>query len=447
MVNNLENLSNVMASKGVVRFYAKKLSPNDNSKNQVYLGGDFETLNIIPNKGVTTDFETKGSKRDRFKAKLDFFWLNDDGNLDEAPNAQLILYPKYPEVRLSGYLQGCKNGPSEIMGNTRSEGRILFLGVTDKHKIIGYAVKGDNAIARELLGKRKLSSVGIFFDLSGLVTEKKDSKKILLAELERIYLKGWIDSVKLCNDGTLAPCRSRNCGGYTLEAELGITPNGYSEPDFLGWEIKQLGVKNFERYIATSPITLMTPEPTDGIYVKKGVESFIRQFGYPDKSGIPDRMNFGGVYKAGKIVNSTGLTLVLRGFNSAKGKIEDADGGIVLITKKEIPAAIWKFSDLMHHWTRKHSQAAYVPSLCRLTPRQQYSYGSAVTMGEGTDFLLFIKALASGIVYYDPGIKLENASSANPKIKRRSQFRIQQKQLNAIYQKISSVSLVNGEKI
>jgi hypothetical protein len=31
---------------------------------------------------------------------------------------------------------------------------------------------------------------------------------------------------------------SSNCGGYTLEAELGATPNGYSEPDFMGWEIK-----------------------------------------------------------------------------------------------------------------------------------------------------------------------------------------------------------------
>jgi hypothetical protein len=42
-------------------------------------------------------------------------------------------------------------------------------------------------------------------------------------------------------------CEAPNCGGYTLEAELGITPNGYSEPDFLGWEVKQFGVANFAR--------------------------------------------------------------------------------------------------------------------------------------------------------------------------------------------------------
>ncbi len=32
-----------------------------------------------------------------------------------------------------------------------------------------------------------------------------------------------------------------------LEAELGVTPNGYSEPDFMGWEIKQFGVKKFDK--------------------------------------------------------------------------------------------------------------------------------------------------------------------------------------------------------
>ncbi|MEO0062747.1 MAG: hypothetical protein RLZZ08_1307, partial [Pseudomonadota bacterium] len=34
---------------------------------------------------------------------------------------------------------------------------------------------------------------------------------------------------------------------YTLEAELGITPNGIAEPDFQGWEVKQYGVRDFVR--------------------------------------------------------------------------------------------------------------------------------------------------------------------------------------------------------
>ena len=52
----------------------------------------------------------------------------------------------------------------------------------------------------------------------------------------------------------------------TLEAELGITPNGYAEPDFMGWEVKQYGVTDFIAIRPRSPVTLMTPEPTGGIY-------------------------------------------------------------------------------------------------------------------------------------------------------------------------------------
>ena len=96
--------------------------------------------------------------------------------------------------------------------------------------------------------------------------------------------------------GVPEPYSARNGGGYTLEAELGILPNGYAEPDFMGWEVKQYGVRDFERYTAKSPVTLMTPEPTGGVYRDGGLEVFLRRFGYPDKAGNAGRINFGGVY-------------------------------------------------------------------------------------------------------------------------------------------------------
>ena len=95
--------------------------------------------------------------------------------------------------------------------------------------------------------------------------------------------------------GVPEPCSARNGGGYTLEAELGISPNGYAEPDFMGWEVKQYGVRDFERYTAKRPVTLMTPEPTGGVYRDEGVEVFLHRFGYPDKAGKAGRINFGGV--------------------------------------------------------------------------------------------------------------------------------------------------------
>ena len=65
-----------------------------------------------------------GSVRDRAKADVRFFWL-DEEVLHPAPNAQLILYPKYPEVRMSGFLMGCSKAPSELM-RQRLEGEFCF---------------------------------------------------------------------------------------------------------------------------------------------------------------------------------------------------------------------------------------------------------------------------------------------------------------------------------
>lgn len=59
--------------------------------------------------------------------------------------------------------------------------------------------------------------------------------------------------------------------------------------------------------------------------------------------------------------------------------------------------------------------------------------------GKGTDFL---KAMARGQIYYDPGIKLENASSSNPKIKRRSQFRIKPVDIQGLYETMEMVDLL-----
>lgn len=95
-----------MKAQGVSRAYAKRLAPNDNSKNQVYLSGSFQTLQHLPVREIIADRSRKDSKRDRFKAKIELAWLATDGGLYSAPKSQLILYPKYPEVRLSGFLLG-----------------------------------------------------------------------------------------------------------------------------------------------------------------------------------------------------------------------------------------------------------------------------------------------------------------------------------------------------
>lgn len=432
---NLKSLKKVFVDNGCQRLYVKSLSPNDNSKNQVYLGGSFEILNILPISEIVTE-EAGDWNRERFKAKIDFSWINDDGKTYPAPNAQLILYPKYPEVRFSGFLNRCENAPSELM-TQRLADRVLIISVAKQGNILGYVAGPEDPIAKEINSTKPQGETGVFkiFDLMPFL----DNKSKLLSELTRIHNLNWITSKRLDSEGKILPCDSSNCGGYTLEAELGITPNGYSEPDYLGWEIKQFGVGNFNQ-LNSAVITLMTPEPTDGVYKTKGTDFFLKKYGYADKTGREDRINFGGIHKVGLRHDSTQLELMLIGFDVEVGKIRSSSGRIALVDLKGNEAASWSFSSLLLHWNRKHNQACYVPSISESEVTRKYKYGNKIILGSGTDFQFFLKEMAVGNIYYDPGIKMENVST-KPKIKKRSQFRIKSKNLPNLYKESDIVAL------
>lgn len=310
---------------------------------------------------------------------------------------------------------------------------MLFLGICPDGRVLGHVCAGDHPIAQAFWAITGLTHTGVFLDLSHLATGQGDAKSNLISTLKSIHAKGWIPSQKLGRNGRPAPYRAQNGGGYTLEAELGVSPNGYSEPDFLGWEIKQFGVTDFVNYRAKSPVTLMTPEPTGGVYREEGVEAFMRKFGYADKSGKEDRINFGGIYKIGRDFHAdTGLVLAVSGFNAETRKIEDMDGVLYLSDREDQIAASWSFRGMLAHWNRKHARAAYVPSLKR-SPPPEYSYGPKVELFEGTDFLLFLSAVANGDVYYDPAVKMEKVNTAHPALKRRSQFRVRHDRLHGLY--------------
>lgn len=433
---NLSNLLSLFADNKCPKVYVKRLSPNDNSKNQVYLAGSFEILNVFPISDIKTEPVGDWNK-ERFKAKFNFAWISDDGEIFPAPASQLILYPKYPEVRFSGFLLRCEKAPSELMTQRLSD-RLLFMGVTQNGQVLGYVVSPDSSISKEFESFEIDEEYGVFKVIN--LSQAGDNKKKLLEELFRIHQLDWIEAKRLDKLGNVLPCNHPNCGGYTLEAELGITPNGYSEPDFLGWEIKQFGVRSFE-HINSAVVTLMTPEPTGGFYIENGAEAFIRKYGYDDKNGRADRMNFGGIHRAGEISKLTNLKLDLIGFDHNSGKIRHANGKIALIDAEGREAASWSFSSMLQHWNRKHNQACYVPSLSdKSNDIRKYKYGSNLILGIGTDFQLFLKQMDLGKIYYDPGIKMENISKF-PKIKKRSQFRIKSEYLQLLYNKNEIVSL------
>ena len=433
----LETLIRRLRDLDADRILYKFLAPNDNSKNQVYLGSDFSVLNVLPIDNIRKDeSERAGAIRDRFKADARFFWIDESGKYN-APNANFILYPKYPEVRFSGFLSGCRESPSKVM-NSRSEGRVLLLGISQRGEILAHAAGPRSAVAAALRARNGDPQAGVFFEIT---LRSRDSRNDVLRALKAIYEKNWVSSKKLDSSGNPEPYKARNGGGYTLEAELGISPNGFSEPDYLGWEIKQFGIVDRTTYKAKSPVTLMTPEPTGGLYRSKGVSEFLGKYGYPDQLGRVNRINFGGIYRCSSDVfnKHTGLRMELAGFDYTSGRIIDADGGIALVDTKGNIAAKWGFQEILNHWKRKHAKAMYVPSIFQ-EPPPEYAFGAQILVCEGADVSLFLNAIAEGVIYYDPGIKMEQRNG-KPKVKRRSQFRIKQDLLGGLYRRSEYVDL------
>lgn len=430
MITNISSLLKRFSELGAVTAFCKPLAENDNSKQQIYLGGSFDVIQIFPFHDVEA---TENGKDSTYKAKLDFLWI-DETHTERATGAQLILYPQYPEVRLSGFLKNCKSAPSELMRpvpadkrkfNKGLDGRVLFFAVTKSRETLAYLAPAESALANELIQKLgDFEKKGVLFNLP---LSEKNSKIILLERLAEIRDFGWQPSVKLSKTGELKPYQARNGGGYTLEALLGIIPNGRSEPDFMGWEIKGY---------SSDRVTLMTPEPTGGIYGENGVEVFVRKFGKPTGN---DTLYFTGLHKANSKNSTTGLTLVVNGFNSAKKVIENVNGAVELLTESGECAASWSFEGLLTKWNKKHAQAAYVPYNSNQAEPPAYQYNSPTLMGEGTNFNLYLSALSAGLVVFDPASKVMNASTLKSTVKARSQFRIPVKKLTNLYQTFEPV--------
>jgi len=447
---SVDSLAAIFKNKGVTSIYYKILSSNDNSKNQPYFAGHLTDLAFLPT-GEITESKTASGKNNnparqiKYTVSLNYSWLSAEGEVYSAPDAKLICYPQYPEVRLSGFVAKSgfdMGGWMDPLKKGRTKGRVLFVGATKSKKILAFLAVPNSRIVKEIVDYPAVVVSGVFKKLvvNGNSAEIS-SKDLLLRELKRIHLQNWVRSKRLNRDGVVMPYTAQNGGGYTLEAELGVIPNSYADPDFMGWEIKQFGVTRCE-LINSKALTLMTPEPDAGFYAEHGAEAFMRKYGYESPSTL-DRMDFTGRHFAGEHCEKSGLILVFDGYDQENKVITDASGCIALLDSNGDLASAWTFAKIMEHWKRKHAKAAYIPSISRkeIDNTKSYNYCNNVRLFEGTTFNRLLQSMAESHVYYDPGIKLVNAST-NPRTKRRSQFRIKSSMLSSLYEKQSDIDIL-----
>ena len=437
LISAFDNILSLFGSNGCKRIIVKKLASNDNSKNQVYLGGH-NAIGLLPSAQTILNKQTSqksSAKKFIFQKILNFYWLNNNGP-HRAEYAKLIYYPQYPETRFSGFLKGCReSGISELFDEKRKANfprRILFLSSNAEGESFGYVLVATSKEEREidkLISPMEGNETVLWEMLIGIPRE--DSRNKLLSVLKKIHSKGWIQSCKLSKNGEKRPYSAQNGGGYTLEAEFGIAPNSDINPDYAGWEIKQHSHNS-------KVVTLLTPEPDAGLYNEKGAEYFVKKYGYPDQAGRSNRINFGGVYKNNKdFNNNTNLKFGIVGFTN--GEIS-SDGFMGLFNLKNEPVAKWSFGKLLEHWSKKHTRTVFVLSerkKCGET--SYYRYLNEIKIGVGTNFFNFLKAVESGFIYLDPAIKLEIDKQGNTKIKARNQFRINIKNLRTLYDKFEEI--------
>jgi len=427
----LDQMWAAMQSHGATRLLVKELAPNDNSKNQPYLakGSSLAGFSIIPARDVMAVDRN-------FRAAVDFAWLDEEGRAWPAPAAKVIQYRRYrpPEIRLSGFLKGCQHAPGDLM-QTRMPGRVLFLGIT-ADGVVAHVVGPETPLARQAAdviasGQTvRVSALHEFPVELGLTNED-----LLLRRLGEVHDAGWIPGCLRRNDGTVIAYKAVNAGGMTLEAELGVGANSIPLPDYLGWEVKGLSARDYLKPAPGKALTVITVEPRGGYYAEHGVAEFLHRFGYSDRNGKPDRLNFGGSYRFGVPVPLTQARLLVEGYHPDTGL--EPGGRLLLAMRDGTEGATWPFSDLLEHWTRKHSRAVYVPYERRTADgRYEYRYAPRVMLGWQSDLQLFIHSIWEGAAYYDPACKVEGVSTASPTVKARNQFRTSVAHLDGLYARI-----------
>ena len=402
----------------------KELGPNNNSKNQIYLAPDLADLSWIP---IHSRSEIIGSSRKPNASRspllhrgINFAWVG-ERSVSAAPFAQLIYYPQYPEVRLSGLLRGSPSSPSSLLqigARGQEPGRFLILAVDDRHCVLAVLVSRDSRIAAELRAERSGSDKSTLLWQVPLRNNGSaaSSVDLLCNQLCRIQQLGWVPGERLKPDGNVVSYNSRNGGGYTLERHLGIRSNPSQEPDYLGIEIKQF---------SSDRVTIFDVSPDGGEFTNRAHLEFFSRHGRLNQN----RHRYDFTFR------SKEHEVVLDGYSN--GKITSSTGSVMLCKGSSLLMA-WSFERLMEKWERKHALAAFIQSESDNdgNGNRIYRFSGPVELGVGARFNRFLLGVEQGQIRVDPGVHLDFDSRRNSwgSPKTRTPFRVRAKRLGDLYE-------------
>lgn len=431
---------------GCELIFLKNLSTkNDNSKNQIYMGTNVATFQKIP--GVVTTSNVSSSKSKNLSSAgelilvqgMDFSWVDPRG-IYGAPQTKLIYYFQYPEIRLSGFLNRAIKSPEalRISQMRKFNERVLLIGIKEQ-KTFGILLCAPmTKNLKTLLGSTKTWGGS---DVLSLVYVSKNYLRLdptkLVRELQSISRKGPRESVSLkVSGGVPQPFSGPQGAGYTLEAHLGIPRNGLSAPDKYGYELKAY---------QKPPITLITTEPDSGLRFDSGLAPFLKKYGWPGKKN-DGSLRFNGKHTAlGQSSKDSSLCLKVNNWDYSKSSAhQKAKPNITLETKTGIVAAGWSFEKIGEAWIKKHSGAVYVHYIqSSVSGMNCYTYKPMMYVCEGTSVDRFFSAVASGLIYLDPGDRM----LASGELKKRTQWRLHatnnnlEEKLNYLYDKVKKITL------
>ncbi len=429
---------------GCEEIILKYLSPNqDNEKNQIYFGPNLTLVQYFPGviqlrKGSTSTTKNRSKAGSPIVAsKLDFSWLWPDQEISAAPQAKIIEYSQYPEVRFSGFHQGSIHSPRALLkAEQHNYGqRVLALGISGE-KTFGAVLTDVSSAA--LISELKECSPWEFNTLFQILPTGKPEASIssgsLIKELRElagiqhspVRLKRIDEPLEPINQGGQA-------GGWTLEALLGIAVNSKREPDKYGFEIKAVG---------SSRISLITTEPDLGFKAKHGLVEYLNTFGRPAQSGINKRV-FSGVHKCGVVNSQTGALLSICHWDHERNQPNGEGQPDIHLTHVATGKLIsgWTFKKVGDSWTKKHAGAVYVETK---KIAGGYIYGPRTVVGKGTSALRFLQQVSTGAIFLDPGDSNSPSGGQHARTQWRINGNIQTtllKRLTPLYENISEETL------